>query len=56
MNVRSLASKARNWMAVRYAFLLGLAIGWFACVAWVLTIKFAPEIAVDLIAKVGALQ
>jgi hypothetical protein len=55
MNVRSLASKARNWMAIRYAFLLGVGVGWMLCAAWMLVIRFAPEVAIGMIAKVGAL-
>lgn len=50
---------AAKFITVRLKMLQALACfaaGWFACVAWMLVIRFAPEIAVGLIAKAGGLQ
>jgi hypothetical protein len=55
MNVRPIA---RRFIEARLTMLQALACfaaGWFLCVGWMLVIRFAPDLAVDLIAKAGAL-
>lgn len=55
---RAVASVGR-FAAMRVRWLICLscfAAGWLTCFAWVLTIHYAPSVAIDLISKVGAMR
>jgi hypothetical protein len=48
-----------KFIVVRLKMLQALAFfaaGWFACVAWMLVIRFAPQIAIDMVMKAKGLQ